>query len=69
MFADRSVVLRRGQVVEEGNHDILVRHGGHYAHLYNTYFRHQSPDYVPGAGFVNVRAAESNLEPKGNSFV
>ena len=23
-------------------------HGGHYAELYNTYFRHQSPDYQPG---------------------
>jgi len=21
--------------------------GGHYAELYNTYFRHQSPDYRP----------------------
>jgi hypothetical protein len=21
--------------------------GGHYAELYNTYFRHQSPDYNP----------------------
>ncbi|MBL8129321.1 MAG: hypothetical protein JNM64_16925, partial [Chloroflexia bacterium] len=21
--------------------------GGHYADLYNTYFRHQSPDYRP----------------------
>jgi hypothetical protein len=22
--------------------------------LYNTYFRHQSPDYKPGEGFVPV---------------
>ncbi len=22
-----------------------MRQGGHYAELYNTYFRHQSPDY------------------------
>ncbi len=53
--ADRIIVLRRGQVVEEGNHDALIRDGGAYAHLYNTYFRHQSPDYVPGSGFIPVR--------------
>jgi len=23
--------------------------GGHYAELYDTYFRHQSPDYRPPA--------------------
>lgn len=31
------------------------------AHIYesnNTYFRHQSPDYVPGTGFVAVSVAE-----------
>ncbi|HVA92824.1 MAG TPA: ABC transporter ATP-binding protein, partial [Chloroflexota bacterium] len=58
MFADRIVVLRRGQVVEEGNHNILMHRGGHYAHLYNTYFRHQSPDYDPGSGFVPVLSKE-----------
>jgi ABC-type multidrug transport system fused ATPase/permease subunit len=54
--ADRIIVLRRGRIVEEGNHDALMRQGGHYAHLYNTYFRHQSPDYRPGEGFVSVLA-------------
>ncbi len=53
---DRIIVLRHGQIVEEGTHDGLLRQGGHYADLYNTYFRHQSPDYVPGSGFVPVRA-------------
>jgi ABC-type multidrug transport system fused ATPase/permease subunit len=52
--ADRILVLSRGQIVEEGNHEALLRHGGHYAQLYNTYFRHQSPDYRPGEGFVRV---------------
>jgi ABC-type multidrug transport system fused ATPase/permease subunit len=52
--ADRIIVLDRGVIVEEGNHDTLIRKGGHYAQLYNTYWRHQSPDYRPGEGFVKV---------------
>jgi ABC-type multidrug transport system fused ATPase/permease subunit len=60
MFADRILVLRRGQVVEEGNHETLMRRGGHYANLYNTYFRHQSPDYDPGQGFVPVLTTEQD---------
>ncbi len=52
--ADRIIVLDRGRIVEEGNHNALMNQGGHYAQLYNTYFRHQSPDYKPGEGFVPV---------------
>lgn len=55
--ADRIIVLDSGKIVEEGSHDILMEQGGHYAHLYNTYFRHQSPDYQPGQGFIPVRIA------------
>jgi ABC-type multidrug transport system fused ATPase/permease subunit len=54
--ADRIIVLREGQIVEEGTHEGLLTSGGHYAQLYNTYFRHQSPDYRPGEGFVAVAA-------------
>src|SRR5438270_982013 len=55
--ADRIIVLDRGSIVEEGNHNTLMKQGGHYAQLYNTYFRHQSPDYKPGEGFVKVVGA------------
>jgi ABC-type multidrug transport system fused ATPase/permease subunit len=41
---DRIIVLRKGRIIEEGSHDTLIRQGGHYAELYQTYFRHQSPD-------------------------
>ena len=45
--ADRIIVLSKGAIIEEGTHDGLLEKGGHYAELYNTYFRHQSPDYDP----------------------
>lgn len=52
MHADRIIVLKAGQIIEEGNHDVLMAHGGHYAELYNTYFRHQSLDYIEAVGQV-----------------
>jgi ATP-binding cassette subfamily B protein len=47
--ADRIIVLRDGEIMEEGSHDQLMEHGGHYAELYNVYFRHQSLDYIENA--------------------
>ena len=44
--ADRIVVMENGAIIEEGNHNGLLVQGGHYATLYNTYFRHQSLAYV-----------------------
>ncbi|NLE46689.1 MAG: ABC transporter ATP-binding protein [Chloroflexi bacterium] len=45
--ADRIIVMGDGKIVEEGTHGELVAVGGHYADLYETYFRHQSPEYRP----------------------
>jgi ABC-type multidrug transport system fused ATPase/permease subunit len=50
--ADRIIVLRRGEIIEEGSHDTLMARGGHYAELYNTYFRHQSLEYIESAALV-----------------
>ena len=48
--ADRIIALRHGEIIEEGNHETLLARGGHYAELYNTYFRHQSLEYIEAAG-------------------
>jgi ATP-binding cassette subfamily B protein len=46
---DRIVVMEKGRIIQQGTHDSLLQQGGHYAMLYNTYFRHQSLAYVEQA--------------------
>ncbi|MFN8379797.1 MAG: ABC transporter ATP-binding protein [Anaerolineae bacterium] len=48
--ADRIIVLERGAIIEDGTHDTLLQSEGHYAGLYNTYFRHQSLSYIESVG-------------------
>ena len=48
--ADRIIVMRQGQIIEEGSHEGLLARGGHYAELYTTYFRHQSLEYIEAVG-------------------
>jgi ABC-type multidrug transport system fused ATPase/permease subunit len=45
--ADRIIVLNHGRIAEQGSHDELMAAGGQYADLFNTYFRHQDPNYAP----------------------
>ncbi len=58
--ADRIVVLKKGQIIEEGNHAALLDQGGHYAELYNTYFRHQSLEAINAFGQYRQAAATSD---------
>ena len=54
--ADRIIVLRDGEIIETGDHEDLIELNGHYADLYNTYFRHQSLDYVENAREMFAKA-------------
>jgi len=45
----RIIVMDHGRIIEEGDHQTLLKRGGHYAELYNTYFRHQSWEYIEKA--------------------
>ena len=44
--ADRILVMKEGDIIEQGSHEELLNQGQHYAELYNTYFRHQSLAYI-----------------------
>ncbi len=35
---DKIIVLNNGKIIEQGNHDELLKNGGYYAKLYNSYY-------------------------------
>lgn len=43
---DRIIALDHGKIIEQGNHEELIEKEGYYAELYDTYFRHQSYDFL-----------------------
>lgn len=66
--ADRIIVLRDGQIIEEGNHESLLAAGGHYAELYNTYFRHQSLEYIEQARLLAESVDQVTLNGQGGTL-
>lgn len=47
--ADRILVMRRGQIIEDGSHDTLLARGGLYARLYRRQF-------IPDAGSARLQS-------------
>ncbi len=44
--SDRIIVLDQGKIVEEGDHEGLMKEKGLYSELYETYFKHQSAEWI-----------------------
>lgn len=65
--ADRIIVMEKGRIIETGNHERLLAAGGHYAELYNTYFRHQSLAFRPeGLDEYLQYKAKMRMESQGD---
>ncbi|PDW04571.1 ABC transporter ATP-binding protein [Candidatus Viridilinea mediisalina] len=62
--ANRIIVLRQGRIIEAGNHSDLMQRSGHYAELYNTYFRHQSLEYIERQ--IQPNPATGSSEPRAS---
>jgi ATP-binding cassette subfamily B protein len=60
--ADRIIVLENGKIIEQGTHERLLDNGGKYSELFNTYFRHQSLEYIEKAKGLYRLAEDSNAQ-------
>lgn len=43
-FVDRIIVLHKGGIIEEGTHQELLEHGGHYSKLYDLQYKDQEKE-------------------------
>ena len=60
--ANRILVMSQGQIIEQGNHSQLMAASGHYAELYDTYFRHQSLQYIERGADTSVLSDKTSNE-------
>ncbi|MHA2365843.1 MAG: ATP-binding cassette domain-containing protein, partial [Candidatus Hodarchaeales archaeon] len=44
--SDRIIVMENGKITEIGKHKELLNQGGLYSEIYETYFKHQSFEYL-----------------------
>ena len=62
--ADLILVMEHGDIVEQGNHDILIAKQGAYFRLYNSQFEQASTDYETNAAFSATGASANNEETR-----
>jgi ATP-binding cassette, subfamily B, bacterial len=68
LAADMILVVDKGQIVERGTHQELLKRGGLYTQLYNEQFSHtQQHDAEPTAGFrlTLPRRLDTDMDPQG----
>lgn len=57
--ASRVLLFEHGKLIEQGTHDELLKLGGRYRALYDTYYAHQSPEEISDE---ILRTAQEELE-------
>ncbi|MBK5112890.1 MAG: ABC transporter ATP-binding protein [Candidatus Heimdallarchaeota archaeon] len=62
--ADKIVVFEKGELMEMGTHDELMKSDGIYADLYETYYRFQGIDAIDIEAFLEEDEEEFDLSPQ-----
>ena len=58
--ADRIYVMREGQIVEWGSHDVLLKRRSHYAELYRLQFGHKGSGTMFSTGVESPATSASS---------
>ena len=45
--ADKIIVMEKGEIIEEGTHQELLKQNGHYKRLFELQFKEDVPDHLP----------------------
>ncbi|MCK5047200.1 MAG: hypothetical protein KAS22_11510, partial [Candidatus Heimdallarchaeota archaeon] len=62
--ADKIVVFEKGELMEMGSHDELMKSDGIYADLYETYYSFQGIDAIDIEAFLEEDEEEFDLSPQ-----